>query len=197
MLILKYNCLMMKAIQSLSFVACLLFTSLSAYAHTSVTDLRVQHLAEPLAVEDAHPLFSWRMESDVAGQEQKAYRLAVVRECDQQTVWDSGRMESGLSDNIRYLGVALQPEMGYSWTVMVWDAQGGMHVASSRFETGLMNPSLAAWEGATFTIRCRLCLALTIFACRMLFRTREIWPVRTMCGWRLTCPVWGQRRVRP
>lgn len=141
---------MIKAIQSLSFVACLLFTSLSAYAHTSVTDLRVQHLAEPLAVEDARPLFSWRMESDVAGQEQKAYRLAVVRESDRRTVWDSGRMESGLSDNIRYLGVALQPEMGYSWTVTVWDAQGGMHVASSRFETGLMNPALAAWEGATF-----------------------------------------------
>ena len=141
---------MVKMMQILSFIAFFLCIPSFVCAHTALTDLRVQHLSEPLAVEDARPLFSWRMESDVPGQEQKAYRIMVTRECDRRTVWDSGRMESGLSDNIRYLGVALQPEMGYSWTVTVWDAQSRMHTASSRFETGLMNPLLAAWEGAAF-----------------------------------------------
>lgn len=115
---------------------------------TSIHHLRVQNVVEPLTVEDAHPSFSWQMQSDLTGQEQRAYRIVVKRERDGRVVWDSQKVESGMSTQINYMGVALQPDMGYSWELTVWDKSGKDYAASSRFETGLMNPKPVAWEGA-------------------------------------------------
>ena len=120
------------------------------YAGTSIIDLRVQNMEEPITVEDRHPLFSWKMHSDIAGQAQKAYQLIVKRESDNMIVWNTGKVQSGISVNIKYLGVALQPETGYSWELTVWDINDQAYVSSSRFETGLMNPKISAWEGAEF-----------------------------------------------
>ena len=115
---------------------------------TTIVHLKVEDLVEPLTVEVPHPLFSWQMQSDDIGQQQQAYRVAVIRESDNRVVWDSQKVSSGLSHNIKYLGVALQPETAYRWQLTVWDAAGKDYQASSRFETGLMNPKITAWEGA-------------------------------------------------
>jgi alpha-L-rhamnosidase len=72
----------------------------------------------------------------------------VIRESDGRVVWDSQKVESGVSNNIRYMGVALQPEMAYRWMLTVWDVAGKEYSASSRFETGLMNPKISVWNGA-------------------------------------------------
>ena len=120
----------------------------TAAAQTRITDLRVQHAREPLAVEDRHPVFSWKLESTRRGAHQEAYRIRVVRESDGSTLWDSGEVADGRSDNIRYAGVALQPEMAYTWELSVRDGAGAVHTERSRFETGLMNPRLSAWKGA-------------------------------------------------
>ena len=125
-----------------------LLAGLSAAAQTRITDLRVQDTREPLAIEDRHPVFSWKMESSERGACQTAYRIRVVRESDGSTLWDSGEVQDGRSDNIRYAGVALQPEMAYSWEVSVRDGAGALLTARSRFETGLMNPRISAWKGA-------------------------------------------------
>ena len=117
---------------------------------TFISHLKVQDTTEPIAIEDNHPLFSWRMQSDRVGQHQQAYRIVVVRESDGRTVWDSRKVADRTSVNIPYMGVALQPETAYSWQLTVWDAAGKDHAASSRFETGLMNPKIAAWEGAAW-----------------------------------------------
>ena len=123
-------------------------TTLSGWAQTRINDLRVQNADEPIAVEDSRPVFSWKMESDVTGQHQTAYRINVVRESDGSTVWDSGKVSDGTSTGIRYLGVGLQPEMGYIWNLQVWDKDGNILSESSRFETGIMNPRISAWKGA-------------------------------------------------
>lgn len=94
--------------------------------------------------------FSWQMLSDIIGQEQSAYQLIVTRESDNRMVWNSGKVISGISNNIKYLGVALQPETAYLWKVTVWDVDNKTYTETSRFETGLMNPALTAWEGAEF-----------------------------------------------
>ncbi|MCR4825166.1 MAG: glycoside hydrolase family 78 protein [Bacteroidales bacterium] len=122
--------------------------AMTAAAQTRVTDLRVQNAHEPLAVEDRHPVFSWKMASDVRGAHQESYRIRVVRECDGSTVWDSGEVQDGRSDNVRYAGVALQADMGYRWELSVRDGEGAVLTAESRFETGLMNPRMSAWKGA-------------------------------------------------
>lgn len=122
----------------------------SINAMTSIANLRVQDAKEPLAIEDTRPLFSWQILSDLTGQEQAAYQIIVTRESDNRLVWNSGRVVSGISNNIKYLGVALQPESGYSWEVTVWDVNNKAYTEAARFETGLMNPTMAAWEGAQF-----------------------------------------------
>ncbi|MBN2028816.1 family 78 glycoside hydrolase catalytic domain [bacterium] len=116
----------------------------------TITDLKVQHTIEPLAIEDEHPVFSWKMVSPAVGQRQSAYQIVVTRESDNSIVWDSGKVESGLSNGIEYNGVALQPETGYNWALTVWDASGQSSTESSRFETGLMDPDIKAWDGAQF-----------------------------------------------
>ena len=115
---------------------------------TIISQLKIQDTTEPLAIEDAHPLFSWQMESDVVGQKQQAYRIVVVREHDGRVVWDNKKVTDDVSNNIRYMGVALQPETAYEWHLTVWDAAGKEYSAASRFETGLMNPKIIAWDGA-------------------------------------------------
>ena len=136
----------------LYFIALLVVLTLSFRTlraeETTIGHLKVQETTEPLAVEDLHPLFGWQMQSDVTGQKQQAYRIVVTRESDGRVVWDSQKVTSGLSNNIKYMGAALQPDRAYRWQLTVWDAAGKAYEASSRFETGLMNPKMAAWEGA-------------------------------------------------
>ena len=85
-----------------------------ASAFTTIKDLRVQHADSPIAVEDRHPVFSWKMGSDVRGQKQTAYQISVIREVDGSEIWNTGRVESGKSVDIVYQGVALQAEKGYT-----------------------------------------------------------------------------------
>ena len=56
-----------------------------ADAGTVLADLRVEHASEPLAVETAHPAFSWKMISSRKGQKQTAWQIRVRRESDGYT----------------------------------------------------------------------------------------------------------------
>lgn len=120
----------------------------TAVAATSVKDFRVQHSDRPLSVEDRHPVFSWRMESDERGQRQTAYQLSVRRDVDGSELWNTGKVESSQSVDIPYQGVALQAEKSYSVKLTVWDRNGQSYEASTCFETGIMNPRISAWGGA-------------------------------------------------
>ena len=126
----------------------LLLSAVAALAAPSVKDFRVQHADTPLAVEDRHPVFSWKMDSGQRGARQTAYQLSVVRESDGSELWNTGRVESDRSVDIPYQGVALQSEKGYTVKLSVWDQDGQRSEAQTRFETGLMNPRIGAWDGA-------------------------------------------------
>ncbi len=115
---------------------------------TTITNLKVQATETPLAVEDKKPVFSWQMVSAAIGQKQSAYQIVVTREGDKSITWNSGKVISDLSADIRYKGNALEPETAYSWNLTVWDAKGKTYTQASRFETGMMNPKIDAWDGA-------------------------------------------------
>jgi len=115
---------------------------------TEIADLRVQESTNPLAVEDKNPFFSWLMTSQVTGQKQSAYQIVVTREDEESIVWNSGKIISDISGNIRYNGKDLEPETAYSWDLTVWDVKGKSYSRSSRFETGIMNPRIDGWNGA-------------------------------------------------
>lgn len=115
---------------------------------TTITNLKVQAADTPLAVEDKNPVFSWQMVSETIGQKQSAYQIIVNRKGDKSITWNSGKVESDLSVDIRYNGNSLEPETEYCWELTVWDAKGKSYTQSSWFETGLMNPAIEAWDGA-------------------------------------------------
>ncbi len=132
----------------LSVLAGIIVSCVSSLAGTSIHDLRIQHSDRPLSIEDRHPMFSWRMESDKRGQRQTAYKITVVRESDGSVLWDTGKVKSDQSVDIPYQGVSLQAEHGYGVNLTVWDVDGKEYQAYSRFETGIMNPRESAWNGA-------------------------------------------------
>ena len=145
---------------SATMFATMMLPSVSAIANTSITsvyssateilNLKTNNYTIPLTVEDANPVFSWEMDSNLIGQQQKAYQIVVTRDSDGKVVWDSGRVEGSQSNDVYYQGEALTAETAYSWDLTVWDAFGQSYTRETRFETGLMDPTLDAWDGAQF-----------------------------------------------
>lgn len=101
----KYSLLQLRWIFIL--LSSVLFSPVWTWGNTSVVSLKVQNVVKPLAVEDRHPVFSWQMSSDERGQKQSAYQIIVTRKSDGRVVWDSRKVELGVSTQIKYQGVAL------------------------------------------------------------------------------------------
>jgi alpha-L-rhamnosidase len=122
-------------------------------------ELRVDDLKMPLGIDDAAPRFSWQLRDKSRGAHQTAYKVIVASRLEllhegSADVWDSGRINSGQSLNVRYAGPALAPFTRYFWRVRVW----GVWETSERpyaeseagwWETGLMTQDAwkAAWIG--------------------------------------------------
>ena len=107
--------------------------------------LQVSYQDRPLAVDEQHPVFSWRMESDRPGARQEAWRVVVRQGA--ETCWDSGVVPGDTCAEIPY-PETLQPETSYSWTLSVWDERGEELRAESAFATGFLRTDRAAWHGA-------------------------------------------------
>lgn len=134
----------------LSILICGLFSfSFLRASEINIVKLRTEYAETPLGIDVNQPRFCWQMVSNEKGCYQTAYQLTVTDEA-RQKVWDSGRIISDVSLNIKYAGVRLKPCSRYQWQVLVWDQEQKQHVAQSWFETGLMNPDpyLSAWNGA-------------------------------------------------
>ncbi|HEY2472279.1 MAG TPA: family 78 glycoside hydrolase catalytic domain [Terracidiphilus sp.] len=114
--------------------------------------LQVDNLDRPLGIDDATPRFSWELADGAQGARQTAYRVLVATRPDLLTdgkadVWDSGKVESGQSLNIKYAGPAVKPSTRYFWRVGVWGSKGNEYPSSevAWWETGLINEG--AWRG--------------------------------------------------
>lgn len=127
-------------------VLALLFVSI-ACPGAKVVSLKVEYEKTPLGIDVEQPRFSWQMESSKQGQSQRAYQVVVTDEAGKE-VWNSGKVASDLSLNILYAGEPLLPKTAYRWRVTVWNQKDKMLSAESWFETGLMNPSIEAWNDA-------------------------------------------------
>ncbi|MEP6898647.1 MAG: alpha-L-rhamnosidase N-terminal domain-containing protein, partial [Rhodanobacter sp.] len=109
--------------------------------------LKIEAKREPLAIDDAHPRFSWIVAATRRGTEQTSYRLLVASsaenlEAGRADVWDSGRVISRQSFGIEYRGPALHSATRYYWKVLV-ETSTGSASAQSWFETGLLDAQ--AW----------------------------------------------------
>jgi alpha-L-rhamnosidase len=119
-------------------------------------ELRVDTVRAPLGIDDPAPKFSWQLRDPARGASQSAYEVQVSSSAEGLTesksdIWDSGRVSSSQSLNIRYQGPPLVPGKRYFWRVRTWDAAGKRYPESetSWWETGLMTQSgwRALWIG--------------------------------------------------
>lgn len=113
-----------------------------------ITEVLIDHEKSPLGIDTEHPAISWKMQADACGTRQSKYRIAVFKKRSGEAVWDTGIQEDSRSIGIRYNGKKLEAETPYTVSLEVWDQSGERQEASCFFETGLMDPSPGAWEGA-------------------------------------------------
>lgn len=126
--------------------------SIAAFAqHTHVTNLRVEHLNNPLGIETTTPRLSWQMVSNQRGQKQRSYQILCAQSLEKLNqnmgdYWDSGKINDSNSINIPYMGAALKPRAKVFWKVRVWGIDGELTSWSNTafFTIGLLNDS--EWE---------------------------------------------------
>lgn len=109
-----------------------------------LTDLHVEHLVNPLGLDESKPRFSWKLADRRPGAAQTAYQIEVTD--NDKTVWDSGRVNADTSVLVPYQGCALSAHTRYHWRVRVWDhAKTSLPWSESAwFETGFLD-SKADW----------------------------------------------------
>lgn len=119
----------------------------SACTKAEISALKVEYEVTPIGIDVKNPRFSWQMISKDRGQSQTKYQIVVASETGQE-MWNTGIVSSNTSLNIEYSGKPLEATTRYHWTVFVWNQDDKEFSEESWFETGLMNPSISAWEGA-------------------------------------------------
>lgn len=106
-------------------------------APLTLHNLRVEHLTDPLAIDETIPRFSWHVEGNGYDRAQCAYQIVVRTKG--EIVWDSGEVESAETLNIDYAGRPLHPLTCYDWQVTVTDETGQLsEPVKAGFGTGLL-----------------------------------------------------------
>ncbi|WP_300748156.1 alpha-L-rhamnosidase [uncultured Alistipes sp.] len=119
---------------------CCMMAVATASAQLSVSQLRCDHLTDPLGVGNPQPCLSWVVnDASRRGVMQSAYEVRV--EADGRTVWKSGKVESAESAGIAYGGEPLVSDTRYTWRVRVWDDRGKVSAWSrpASWRTGLFH----------------------------------------------------------
>src|ERR1035437_3731784 len=125
-------------------------------AEAGAVELRVDDLKTPLSIDDPAPRLSWQVQYPARGAKQTAYEVLVASRAEllqtgQTDVWDSGRIESGKSLNVRYGGPAVIAGARYFWRGKLGGAGGEPYAESetSWWETGLKKQEnwRAQWIG--------------------------------------------------
>jgi len=120
----------------------------------NVYDLMTDGRPEPLEIDSANPVFSWRLGSEIAGDDPVRTHITVERmHIDGATtvVWDAVVPASDTA--VAYEGDALGARASYRWIVSVEGARSA-GTAVGRFETGVRDP--AAWTAVWITRDSRL-----------------------------------------
>ena len=113
--------------------------------------LRCELLIDPLAVAQQCPRLSWVLESatpEAKNKLQTAYQIQVSSQPQgEPDLWDSGRVASGRTFDIRYEGKQLAPFQTAHWRVKVWDEQGEQSESQGAQWTQAPDEWAAEWIG--------------------------------------------------
>lgn len=120
------------------------------------TGLMCDLLARPelVRIVNAHPRFSWIVNSDVRNDFQSAYEIQVAPEVSalgesKSCLWDSGKVASDRSVAVEYGGSTLQSHRSFWWRVRVWNREGrpSAWATPQEFRTGDIRSVTAALSG--------------------------------------------------
>ena len=106
----------------------------------------IEYQEKPLGLDEERPRISWLLSSEQKNVLQTACQIQISEKG--HIVWDSGKLETRESTGIEYAGPKLKACTRYEVIVFVWDNYGNAAEKQSWFETGFMNPSIQAWNGA-------------------------------------------------
>lgn len=118
-------------------------------------NLRCEHLANPIGLDEVKPRLSWQLEDARAGAWQTACQIVAASSCEaletKPDLWDSGRIQTDQCLDIVYGGKRLTSRQRVWWRVRVWDHAGQPTGWSTPafFEMGLLKPAdwTAQWIG--------------------------------------------------
>src|SRR5688572_6589713 len=118
-----------------------------------VTNLRCENTQNPVGVDVLKPRFSWELRSNQQNILQTAYRILVADDTsllqeNTGNIWDSKKIGSSESIQVKYNGKVLRSAKKYFWKVMVWDNKGNISAwtANASWQMGLL--SRADWKNA-------------------------------------------------
>ena len=106
----------------------------------SIYETKVNRETSPAGIDDEAPVFSWKLASEERNRYQSAYQVVVLSGNTKDTCWNSGKVFSDNSIQVKYSGIPLKPVNFYTWKVRIWDNAGKRSPWSdeNHFSTGLM-----------------------------------------------------------
>jgi alpha-L-rhamnosidase len=138
------------------FVLLLLAGACVDKKQVSIENLKCEFIANPLGIDVKEPRFNWQLRSEQHGVKQIAYQILVASSLyklnkDDGNIWNSKRVISDGSIQIKFDGKPLMSQQKYYWKVKVWDQNNTASPWSevSTFEMALLKPSdwVAKWIG--------------------------------------------------
>ena len=98
---------------------------------SNIIKLKCESKVNPLGIDARNPHLSWNLSSDQRNQGQKAYQILVASNKDllsrdKGDLWNSGKIYSDQSIQIKYSGKELQSRLAYYWKVRIWDGNEKM-----------------------------------------------------------------------
>ena len=119
-----------------------------------VDELICQYQVNPKGVESLNPNLSWKLKSTQDHVVQTAYQIVVAENrvdlsANTGKIWDSKKIYSNQSIQVKFQGKALLAGKTYYWKVKVWDNKNHSTWSSvSTWQMGLLNT--ADWKGANW-----------------------------------------------
>lgn len=133
------------------FIIWVIIAPVLSFAQLSIENMKVEYMDRPINIDLKSPRLSWQIIGEKAEKSlfQEAYQIKVYNESGKE-MWDSKKVESDISLNIKYSGESLEPTTRYEWHLSVWDNKGRVATKTSTFETGLFteHTNSTGWDNA-------------------------------------------------
>ena len=99
---------------------------LTVKAQVQISTLTVEHLTNPIGLDETQPKFGWILTSKQRNVMQTAYEIQVSENANLsgKLIWQTGKVTSDASINIPFGGEKLQSGKRYFWRVRAWDNKG-------------------------------------------------------------------------